>query len=377
MPVFNYGGTQIPFVWDLTESPQETFLQGQSRATAKVLCQYTQRHLLIDAVTGWSAVSQVAVGGAVRSILHRSVPLDYPEHYGLWCVGSPTNSGLSPMGPAPSQVILHPPGQSLPPSGHRLPLGAAFIPTRYQPTYRTARVTLQFSSLPYTVLVDSQVLSEDPKYLGQPDEGDALRRGIRRYIQRQAFPAGKYITVPGYYLYYKQSGNPVPQSQAQFFQPAMDIRYDWYQIPENNLPIQAWNSIPGTLNDATFDGFPKGTLLCMQPTFKTETNAFGQQECTVTYTFRFLPNWDATPPIPEAPSARGHNWFWTVPPADSTDPDKGMLVLREICTRGTTGTNPAVGGNPPSPITPLNGAPPHRSSDFRDLFRPQQPPVIT
>lgn len=370
---FNIGYGQkrkFTFVWGVVSNPDEIFMVDNARATIKVNIQYGDRLDFIEAVTGFSYIS--VEGG--RRVLRRLTPWEYPYKQGIYCVGCPRATGLSPYGTAPGYKL-------------KFPLLADKIPTdtQGQPNYLTTDLSLLFTNLPYKIQDDNYVKSTDVSYgIGLPDEGDAIARGLKRFVTRIGKPAGKLITLPGNYLYYKKSGRPIPHSSATFFQPAMDIVYTWFGIPEDALPIEAWLSIPGTVNRDTFDGFPPETLLCQQPTFKTTTSVFGIQQCDVTYTFRFLPNFyqsaeDAA--FGNEGSARGHNWFPTVgQPSlggypEDTD-EIGSLIYREVCTRGSTATQ-NLGAGKIVPIVPLTGDPVYRKTDFRPLFRPRQTaPVI-
>jgi hypothetical protein len=398
VPSFLWNDKQLTFVWDLSGgfSPEETFMAGQSRVTTRIRCAYNKRHEVIDALTGYSYVQRIGD----KNILSRRIPLEYPWHGGLWCVGSPRNTGISPYGAIKNEDrITLIPFPIIP--GFMLPVETLL--DRKQPDFVDAQVVLQFSSLPYTPMVDGDVTyadNTDVAWRGVPDDGEAVRRGRKRYIHRTAAPAGKFITIPGNFLYFKETGFPVPQSSAVIFQPSMDIRYDWFGVPESHLPQSAWNIIPGSVNRDTFDGFPPQTLLCMQPTFRTETNPFGKHEATVTYTMRFLPNFD--PPgtvlsgwegrggtLPGDPVgslltgvSRGWNWvhmivgvehLTTAPIPGPVDPIYlGKIILMEVSSLGSGGV--IAGPIPPRYVAPLtNTTPPYRVTDFRPLFRLQQP----
>lgn len=357
---------KFQFVWKCLGEPDESFLTDNSRVTASIYSRYLERLELIDALTGFSYVTKESG----KWVLRRITPLPYPYHHGLRCAGAPRVSGRSSQGVGPGITLPFPMGQK-----------AKQLASIGQPTYVAAEINLLFTTIPYKIKEDSDVLSQDPLYLNLPDEGDSLKRGVKRYISRVGRPAGKLISIPGNYLYYKASGRPVLGSSASFFQPAMDITYTWHQVPEDALPIDAWMLCSGAVNDLDFDGWPAETLLFQQASFRTTTSPFGLQQCDVTYTFRFLPNFYDPTFFGVTKPAKGHNWFPTVGqtavgnyPADPVE-ERGKLIFREVCTRGTTQLTPLVGGNPTPnsvPVVPLNGSPPYRLADFRNLFRPKQ-----
>lgn len=347
MPVLTHNGKTFTFVWDVPGSPEETFLTDQARATARVRIAYDKRHEFIDYMAGFAQV----ITSAGKTYISRKSPYLYPYHESLYCVGSPRTEGLTPYGAVPSVT-------------YTIPLMGVNVvfPSEGQPDYLDARVTLLFSSLPYRIRPDTEVLGSPGRTLaGLPDEGDALRRGIRRYITRSARPAGKLITIPGNFLYYENTNVPIPGSSATFFQPALDLQYVWHHVPEEALPTQAWINIPGSVNSEVFDGWPAETLLCQNPTFRYSNSVFGKPQYDVTYTFRFLPNWDPPPPNGNGAAvtgtARGHNYFPRIDPTD------GKVKYIRAKTRGLHFLGHVI----------ATGSSPYRTADFTALFRPDQP----
>lgn len=355
MPRFTINGTEFLFVWDLAGnySPEETFLVDQSRAIARFRIAYNVRHEFIETVCGFSYVKRVAG----KNVLFRTPPWEYPSHVGLYCVGSPRNEGLTPYGTVPPKSYTIP--VPVFPSGADL---TVTLPSSGQPDFADSRVTLLFTTLPYKTLADFAVIATTGPLAGLPDEGDALRRGIKRYITRTGKAAGKIITIPGAFLFYENTRVPIPGSSGSFFQPAVDLTYTWYNIPEEALPFKAWNEVPGGLNATTFDGWPAETLLCQQPTFRETVAPFGQHRFNVTYTFRFLPNWFDNG---STAAARGHNWYPRVAPNDYTPASlRGKLIFSKAVTRGPNNLFNLIGAT---------GDPPYRLVDFTKLFRPDQP----
>lgn len=366
----------VRFVWEvIPSSPRETYLPGQARVTARVRTAYDQRIPFLNLVTGYS---YDAIQGGKR-VIRRITPLEYPYHRGLYCIGSANVDGLSPGLPG------MPVGTISKNAFQRYAPGAANVetytqPNLNQPDYLDASIELVFSTLEYRIRSDADPLmksrdTNNPGWLGLIDEGDALQRGVKRYITRTAVDTGKVITVPGNFLFYKQFGIPIPQSSNSIYQFSQDLTYEWHDIPENCLPYTAWNRCAKGVNRYKFDGYPAETLLFKGYAFKRETDSFGLEKYRVRYTFRFLPNWDEA-----ALKAQGHNYVLAIGPKYFNDgtanPNAGKLVFLEVCTRGSTLTTsvPGVGSLPTRPIAPLNGSPVYPLVDFRDLFRPEQPP---
>lgn len=323
-------------------------------------CQYNLRHEFIDACSGYAFAA--SVGG--KKVIKRVPPLEYPYHKGLWCVGATKIEGVTPYGTSTQK-----PYRGLGAAKSTLPV--FLTPLLNQPEYLDARVELAFQTLEYTPRTDNEVASKATGWIGMPDEGDALRRGIKRNVARSGIDAGRLMSVPGNFMWYKRFGIPVPQSSAVFFQFAQDLVYEWYDVPEDALPQPAWAKCGGRVNDLEFDGYPAQTLLFKSYKYKHETSAFGVPQYRVQYIFRYLPNLDFQDGITQ----RGHNWMPAIGPkrlpaieGGGVNPLSGQLVFLEVSTRGNT---PAE-GDPPKPRAPLDGSPFYRTADFRDLFRAKQ-----
>lgn len=354
----------VKFVWEVPDSPTETFMPGQAKCTARVRVAYDQRNQFLDAVVGYSY--EKTIGG--KRVLRRVLPLAYPYHPGLYCIGSSRGEGRSASGAVTPRGIA-----ALGVISAVVPI---FIePALGQPDYLDSVLELVFSTLEYRPRPDSEVLSQDATptgWTGLPDEGDALARGIKRYITRTGVDAGTYRTLPLNMLYYKEFGIPIQNASATFYEHAEDLTYEWFDIPEICLPRTAWAQCAGKVNDATFDGYPRGTLLYRGKTYKRETDALGREIYRIKYNFRWLPRFWRD-------EQRGHNFQPTIGPKYlntsplTSNPDSGQFVYLEVCTRGGTGTIGGVGNNNPiRPATPLNGDPLFPYADFRNLFRPEQ-----
>lgn len=355
-------GTPVSIVWenDSPSSPVETFMPGQARATARIRCAYDKRHEVIDACAGYSYV--VRIGS--KKVIKRVPPLEYPYHKGLFCVGATKVEGITPYG-----TYTAPPYRGLGSAKTVLPV--FLVPKLGQPDFLDARIELAFQTLEFVPRPDSEVMSTADGWIGMPDEGDALQRGIKRYITRSGQDAGRLLSFPGNIMYYRRFGLPVPQSSATFFQFAQDLVYEWFDVPEDALPQDAWAKCGARVNTKLFDGYKAQTLLFKNYSTKHETSSFGIPQYRVRYVMRYLPNVD----FQDSSLHRGHNWYPTVAPATlppqeggGANPLAGRLVYLEVCTRGSTGTV----GDPPRPISPLNGDSFYPEADFRDLFRAKQ-----
>lgn len=378
MPQTTLHTQTVRFVWEVDPaSPVETFMPGQGRATAKVRTAYDLRQPFLDLVTGYSYLAKQGT----KKVIRRITPLAYPYHRGLYCTGASRVEGVSPGLPTMPQGTTS--------KIHFLRYAPGAIdnetytqPQLNQPDYLDARIELTFATLPYRVREDTdpEMISQDitnQGWLGKVDEGDALRRGKKRYIARTATDTGKLVTIPGNFMYYKDFGIPIPNSSNAVYVFSQDLVYEWFDIPEEAIPFSAIAACAAKTNDKVFDGYPVETLLFKGYGLKRETSAFGLESYTIRYTFRYLPNFDS-----EAQVARGHNWVLAIGPTylnngTTLNPNRGKLGYLEVCSRGTTLTtgNPQNMPNtnlPARPVAPMNGSKLYPPADFRFLFRAEQ-----
>lgn len=225
------------------------------------------------------------------------------------------------------------------------------------PRYQQVQLDLIYSMLPYKIKEDTDVLvqNDDPtsKLYLYPDEGMAISKGYRthsRYITREIKRQAKMLTLPRGLLK-DEFGKPImealviPENTAIF-------EYTWWQVPDEALPEEQWLIGAHSVNHATFDGRPAGTLLFAgDPETRSMPNPItGKRLNTVKYTFYSLIILDEDPPIPEvAPAPRGHNYVRKV----ISNKLKPVMF-------STDGTGTAAGTR----IFP--------DYDFRKLFRPDQ-----
>lgn len=192
--------------------------------------------------------------------LFRTNPVSHPRYPNLYCTGAAEEEY------APDGRIL----QTLKADGSSLPLGMT-TPSNVlgdgadvrgkRARYKKSKITLRFEPLPYICINDDT-----------PSTGEFQRNC---WIDQE--PRADLLNVSGFQLIYAEgnatagfssapAGNKFPGEIAQVVVKS-DIRFKWHQVPELWLmkngtffPSRILYRI-GTLNNATFFGYPKGTLL--------------------------------------------------------------------------------------------------------------------
>jgi hypothetical protein len=304
-------------------SPEESLMTDTGRVQATVQVRDWENRLeAVKAFAGYSYVD--SVGGILR-VLRRVTPHPWPDLPWVYAMGATRAIGGSPKGPDPVTRL---------------------------PRYRMGAITLQYSALSYDILEDDAVLAEQGPLVGLPDEGDALRRGVRRYVTKHRKRATRTYTIPNGFLYYTDDKSPVPQGALGFTEHYAIITWIWHQVPVDAIPYQHWAAATNAVNLAAFDGHDAGTLLLSAPDERPVRLADGTRAYDIIYEARWLPR------VGLDGVAKGHNSF---PRQLTAGPNTGKLDYVPVTTRGPNFAAPA-------PL--VGGSPPYSSFDFPLLFAP-------
>jgi hypothetical protein len=307
------------YTWHYPEKEEEAVLQDNGRVQAVAQVSWEGRQQARRDFCGTVAVADNGLG---QQYITRTTPMPWPDEPWMYCTGSPRSVGLGPHGNDPVTRLAR---------------------------YHKCHLTLVYQALTYDVLEDADVVAVDGPLIGLPDEGDALRRGIRRYVSVYGKLGGKTWTVPTGILEFPD-GQPILQATFGKRIPAIALTYTWHQVPKAAIPKIAWIEGQGTINDLEFDGWPAETLLVEAPFHSPpRRDAAGTRIVDITVPMLFQPNWDKSG-VP-----RGHNYMLR---ATAT----GQLDYQLVRTHGAA----------PRPGPP-NGDPPFRTFDFRRFFQPDQP----
>jgi hypothetical protein len=219
------------------------------------------------------------------------------------------------------------------------------------------KATFEYRSLPYDIHEDESVLATAGELYvsvaeAYPDEGDALRRGwaVSRYVSKLVEPGGRVIPLRNGCFYYvgvaTAGGKDIPTLEPfPFNETLQHVNYVWHQVPLEGYPIKAVQTQLNTVNDAIFDGYPKGTLLFIDARETPRRDPFGQRTLDATYRFLFAPRCNAGLVGP-----LGHNAI--------------LRVDRILGPRWTLVSTDATNGADKLP---------YRATDFSKLFHPDQP----
>lgn len=130
-------------------------------------------------------------------------------------------------------------------------------------TYKQMRVTIQFETPPYDILTNNQVLSR--RTTGKPPE-------CWRYCVWNREPCNEFARTPRDAFRYPSGQfpaghSPITGSGGQLYLiTKYRITCNWLQVPQqwissDGLTFGNMDDLVGTVNDASFLGYPKGTIL--------------------------------------------------------------------------------------------------------------------
>ena len=230
--------------------------------------------------------------------------------------------------------------------------------------YKRARLTVEFSTLPFQVKPDSAVMVN-----GSPNEGYYLEQqgwAATRYITRHIEPFSRLIKIPYGMM---QANGKETKVGLPYREGGANVTYTWMRVPLTGGPFNGVNisgvnftrigKIVGLINGQTFDVFPARTLLLDSFSTREYQGAFGERLADVTFNMIYLPH----------PST-GKNFNGGLGPA-AGDP-QGWNTVYDL-GNGKVPDYYAVtapdGVSPPFTVVSSvveNGA----SLQFRDLFRP-------
>jgi len=220
---------------------------------------------------GWDAV-EPSVGlvtdpGFVPARLLRTNPVPHPKYPELWCTGA-SELGLAPDGQGALRTTktFGPPAE---PAGNRLGGGIGVL-SSVRAKYQESRVGLRFEPLPYDLLDDAQTTSERLRNVvfDQESRSEILSlSGFNLiYAEGSDLPAATHSSPGGAVGPPAVAKQPVPAEIGQVLVKS-DCTLTWYHVPER------WIFFPGTkkptrmlarlgtLNNADFFGYSRGTLL--------------------------------------------------------------------------------------------------------------------
>ncbi len=164
--------------------------------------------------------------------------------------------------------------------------------------YTRARMSVEFSTVPYRIFDDATLVANGGSYGGQnfPDEGAALAAGWpnTRYVTRHSEDFSRLIKVP-YGLMQTQTDKPkLMKVGLPFREGGANVTYTWMRVPlEGPVPGANFSKIGsalGTINLNAFDGYAAGTLLLDTMATREYQGAFGEFLVDVTFKMIWLPH---------------------------------------------------------------------------------------
>ncbi len=262
------------YTW-MNESPEESLVTDNSRATGTVLVDWSDRGQARRDFIGYPSynVDISPLTGLPVAYISRLIPFQYPspDLSSLWCQGAPKTVGAGKLGNDPLEGKLA--------------------------SYPHAFISLSFQAPGFFILPDDDVIAGSGPLVGYPDEAWWLANSSwvnTRNILRVTKPAGKFVTLRQNIALIHGYGDP---AEAQPLNEGAPVQlgeavyvYAWHQVPAEAYPLQAIAKCLGRINNATFDGFAAGTMLLETVDTRIEWSPFQQLQLTVSYQMRFHPN---------------------------------------------------------------------------------------
>lgn len=167
--------------------------------------------------------------------------------------------------------------------------------------YSKSVITTEFSTLPYQILTDAQIIGAG--YTtggGGPDEGAALKAGWvnSRYIIRHFTPFSRIIKVP-YGILWNIGGpgwtniNNLPKNTKTALpkrEGGAVVEYTWVKVPISYVNMTKIGSALGTINPSAFDFAKANTLLLDHVDTREYEGPFGERYMDVKFTMIWLPH---------------------------------------------------------------------------------------
>lgn len=261
-------------------------------------------------------------------------------------------------------------------------------------TYEKAKVSLLYETVTWKILSDAKMKENgyvDPSF-GNPDEAT-----VQRYVTKFYQPTAEYLTLPFMGMVWsEQLSTPVDLSvqpvavpgSLGVLVPATEIMYLWRQVPGRPLAL---DTHIGSVNDAEFDGYRRGTLLLTSIDLKPYRWFLGQIVWDITYKMKYFepqtkPHRNAAGNIItdangipyDSTTDRtgtaineyyGHNHFLRYKPGGNNTPDGWLDPVYNLISHN--GVRPTAGFSVNRQMT--TGRTVYEYKDFKYLFRLQAP----
>lgn len=332
--------------YTLTDGFQESYSGNNARVRVTYVVDWDLRWELCYYMLGYSEIRTDPIFG--RDYLHRTLPQGFQGTHKERFSGNEKD--------APPTWLWASSVESIEGVNHR------GITKQGAPLFEVAKVTIIYETLSYRLMSDEDMIKGsgyDPLFPGVVDESVNLGRYVTKFVQ----PSAEYFSLPfGKFKWVTTPAEYVTGAQMGFIIPSMEVVYIWHQIPKKQrnqvappsyaLPT-AVRKMLGSVNNAAFDGFEKGTLLLTSVEVKPYRWIGGDYYSDITYKMKYLKQTKPRDGSEYAGDPRGHNWFMKMTSAREAVPDYEHFLISH------DGTN--------------TGIKLYKELDFRELFRIDQP----
>jgi hypothetical protein len=228
--------------------------------------------------------------------------------------------------------------------------------------YGQARCRISYETRTYDIV-------RDPQGGGSYDESD-----LTRYVTKYMKPQGEFLYLDGAAYYYGTGAGTTATPISRGVNKTLisyNLSITWHKIPVDGVPTaflnpeksnRAIDVCLGKVNNATFAGCEKGTLLLLSVEFKPFVGALGDRYYDITYYFKFFN------PTTEKrnDNSVGHQHVFR--------PFKTPGWYEALA--GDIGKNLATAALPTNFVARTKGVNIYDWADFGYLFRPADHPVL-
>lgn len=352
-------------------SPEEGTTDNGFRVRRTFIVDWNDRWLFLYGLMG---ASSVATTNAGTHYVARNIPIGY----------STTGAGgFDPRGNNRKHWLFPTAVETIKGIG-RITGANIFDRSAY---YEKAEIAVLYETVTYGVISDEEMIARsnvDPNDTTAPFEGSASRF-VTRFFQ----PTAEYLTLPfmgAVWCEQREPPIPIPGSLGTLV-PATEVMFLWRQVPARPLAL---DTHIGSVNDRTWNSFPRGTLLLTSIDLKPYRWFLGQKIWDITYKFKyFQPSQKIGEGVDEAGMPfdtsldrsgtplneyYGHNHFLRYRPGDRTNwiapvysmmTHNGMRPKKHNTVGNIAGTIIVDGQNIQLPY----GQAVYGYKDFNDLFR--------
>jgi len=320
--------------FEVPGSPEESYTSQEGKLIRTFHTRWDERWSFAAALIGWSEIAResdqevfgVPVGVTRQMVRHTPIPYDEIGHLVTPAKAKTSEDLAFAAWLYPSQVV------SIKGIGPKADSFYADNPTGRGPSdiYKHAEVKILFEKMSFRI----------PSNANYKHDGTSTN-----YVTRFVAPTSRIASFPFGLMKYADGSGQVALNQQYRVEHILEYVMIWHQVPIETYNVlefvQHIKGFVGTLNNAVFENYSKGTVLMTSCRFNFYEQIMGGWATDVYMTFHVLSYRDVNNEVyfPE----RGHNFFFhftdydlvkttggTYNPGDANTQKHGVYLLRDF-----------------------------------------------